>query len=139
MGREIQRVPVDFNFPIGASYHDDAWRKHYATCPKGPEHDNDEHDECDVDCHPPRGDGWQLWQTVSDGPLSPVFATPDELIDWMCLPDPKDPPRPPSLPWAQGWRRDVAEPFVRGCMCAPSIVAVDGRVMGGAEFVTRSR
>lgn len=35
---------------------------------------------------PPEGDGWQLWQTVSDGPISPVFSTADELIDWMCQP-----------------------------------------------------
>ena len=28
----------------------------------------------------PRGEGWQLWETVSEGsPLTPVFATPEEL------------------------------------------------------------
>lgn len=33
---------------------------------------------------PPTGEGWQLWQTVSEGgPVSPVFATPDELADWI--------------------------------------------------------
>lgn len=33
---------------------------------------------------PPVGDGYQLWQTVSEGgPVSPVFATPDELADWI--------------------------------------------------------
>lgn len=32
----------------------------------------------------PTGDGWQLWQTVSEGgPVSPVFATPEELARWM--------------------------------------------------------
>lgn len=36
---------------------------------------------------PPEGDGWQLWQTVSDGaPMSPVFATADELAGWMSDP-----------------------------------------------------
>jgi hypothetical protein len=35
---------------------------------------------------PPEGDGWQLWQTVSDGPISPVFATPEELARWMASP-----------------------------------------------------
>lgn len=30
---------------------------------------------------PPTGDGWQVWETVSDGsPVSPVFATAEELI-----------------------------------------------------------
>ncbi len=32
---------------------------------------------------PPSGDGWQLWETVSEGsPASPVFATADELAAW---------------------------------------------------------
>ena len=32
---------------------------------------------------PPVGDGWQLWETTSEGsPDSPVFATPEELADW---------------------------------------------------------
>jgi hypothetical protein len=33
---------------------------------------------------PPTGEGYQLWQTVSEGgPNSPVFATPEELADWI--------------------------------------------------------
>lgn len=33
---------------------------------------------------PPAGDGWQLWETVSEGsPITPVFATPDELARFM--------------------------------------------------------
>lgn len=37
---------------------------------------------------PPTGDGWQLWQTVSEGgPISPVFATPEELARWMSSPE----------------------------------------------------
>jgi len=29
---------------------------------------------------PPSGEGWQIWETVSEGsPISPVFATPEEL------------------------------------------------------------
>lgn len=36
---------------------------------------------------PPTGEGWQLWQTVSEGgPISPVFGTPDELATWMASP-----------------------------------------------------
>jgi len=32
---------------------------------------------------PPTGEGWQMWETTSDGsPLSPVFATPEELAEW---------------------------------------------------------
>jgi hypothetical protein len=33
---------------------------------------------------PPTGDGWQLWETVSEGsPMSPVFAFGEELAVWM--------------------------------------------------------
>lgn len=33
---------------------------------------------------PPAGDGWQLWETVSEGsPISPVFATAEELSRWL--------------------------------------------------------
>ncbi len=33
---------------------------------------------------PPTGDGWQLWETVSEGsPISPVFGSAHELAMWM--------------------------------------------------------
>lgn len=33
---------------------------------------------------PPEGDGWQMWENTSDGsPISPVFATPEELARWL--------------------------------------------------------
>lgn len=32
---------------------------------------------------PPEGDGWQMWETTSEGsPSSPVFATPEALADY---------------------------------------------------------
>jgi hypothetical protein len=138
MGREIRRVPLDFDFPIGASFADADYDKHRATC------DKDDHDDCEWPYWAdsvPTGVGWQLWQTVSDGPISPVFATDDELIDWMCQPctttkhylwDGED-PRYPFNPWSQGWRREVAEPFVKRCGWAPSMVVQNGRVMSGPE------
>jgi hypothetical protein len=33
---------------------------------------------------PPEGEGWQLWETVSEGsPISPVFGTAEALATWM--------------------------------------------------------
>lgn len=33
---------------------------------------------------PPTGDGWQMWETTSEGsPMSPVFATREALADWL--------------------------------------------------------
>ena len=33
---------------------------------------------------PPEGDGWQMWETTSEGsPMSPVFTTPAELASWL--------------------------------------------------------
>ncbi len=135
MGREINRVPLDFDFPIGASYadaqYDKAMESHKQTC------NADNHDECEVGDYsvsPPDGDGWQLWQTVSDGPVSPVFATSAELVDWMCLPEP-DPSKRHRLagPWAQGWRRESADALVR-MGNIPSMVAVGGRALAPEQI-----
>ena len=33
---------------------------------------------------PPKGDGWQMWETTPKGsPISPVFASPEELARWL--------------------------------------------------------
>lgn len=33
---------------------------------------------------PPEGEGWQYWETVSEGsPISPVFATREGLVEWL--------------------------------------------------------
>lgn len=33
---------------------------------------------------PPPGEGYQIWETVSEGsPISPVFASPEDLARWM--------------------------------------------------------
>jgi hypothetical protein len=48
---------------------------------------------------PPTGEGWQVWETVSEGsPISPVFETPEELVTWLV---------------GQGYSRAAAEGFVK--------------------------
>lgn len=77
---------------------------------------------------PPAGEGWQVWETVSEGsPITPVFKTADELIDFMCS-APKDAKR---AGWAQGYSREAAEHFVRGSGWAPSAISAGGQFMDG--------
>jgi hypothetical protein len=37
-----------------------------------------------VEAEPPNGEGWQMWETVSEGsPISPVFDTAEKLARWL--------------------------------------------------------
>lgn len=82
---------------------------------------------------PPTGDGWQLWETTSEGsPISPVFATPEDLARWLGTPEGGS---------AVGFGRsctpmpyDAALGFVTAGW-APSLIANAGGVHEGAEFV----
>jgi hypothetical protein len=61
MGREVKRVPLDFDWPLKT-----VW-KGYGNYPE-------------KDVHPPTGPGWQMWENTSEGsPISPVFKTPEKL------------------------------------------------------------
>lgn len=73
---------------------------------------------------PPSGDWWQVWQTVGDGsPLTPAFATREELIDYLVEGgDAWDRSR-----GSGGWSRKSAEAFV-GRGFAPSLLVMDGVV-----------
>lgn len=36
------------------------------------------------DIEPPAGEGWQMWETVSEGsPVSPVFPTKEAFVNWL--------------------------------------------------------
>jgi hypothetical protein len=77
---------------------------------------------------PPEGEGWQLWETVSEGsPVSPVFATPEELATWMSDDQARDAhswvPYPTALAFIrEGW--------------APSLVMTpELGVASGVEFI----
>lgn len=60
---------------------------------------------------PPKGDGYQIWETVSEGsPVSPVFATPEELADWMISND---------TSVTRGSTREQWLKFINGPSCGP--------------------
>lgn len=106
MGRELKRVPLDFDYPIGeiwkgydASKSKDKiifWKdyKGESICAECGRIYND-CSESHVYClyhpdnqaiwkyDPPTGEGYQLWSTTTEGhPMSPVFETLEELCEW---------------------------------------------------------
>lgn len=106
MGRELKRVPLDFDYPLHKvwyGYYDKYFNfchseysagcegcKKYAEikgipftnheCP-----DFEKHYGVDISnkVEPPEGQGFQLWETITEGgPSSPVFETLDGLCEW---------------------------------------------------------
>ena len=103
MGREVKRVPLDFDHPLGKVWYGyqitfcheeyaegcERCRKfaqimgipmvEYACVPGEPCPEWKKYFKVD----PPEGEGWQLWETTTEGaPVSPVFKTPEELAEW---------------------------------------------------------
>ncbi|RJQ46860.1 MAG: hypothetical protein C4534_02100 [Gaiellales bacterium] len=70
---------------------------------------------------PPTGEGWQTWETVSEGsPVSPVFATSDELAAWLV---------------GQGYSEAGAAAFIKAAW-VPSMVSVEGQLYRDIESAT---
>lgn len=110
MGRELKRVPLDFNYPLKQIWYG-YFMNEISTC-----YSNDSKDYCeqckkmaeikgieltsygcpDFDnyfkevkeklkrlCEVPEGEGYQLWETTTEGsPVSPIFETLDALCEW---------------------------------------------------------
>lgn len=78
---------------------------------------------------PPEGPGYQIWQTVSEGgPISPVFATPEELARWMST---------PGNGWNdKGTTYETWLKFIIGPGWAPSFAGSAAGIQSGVEFVT---
>lgn len=74
---------------------------------------------------PPAGDGYQIWETVSEGsPISPVFATPEELARWMA-----------GKQWGadHGSSYETWLKFITGPGWAPSMVMDANGIRAGAD------
>ncbi|MGA5820866.1 hypothetical protein ACPC54_23735 [Kitasatospora sp. NPDC094028] len=75
---------------------------------------------------PPTGDGWQLWETVTEGsPQSPVFATADELATWM-----SDPAR--GTDWVPG---HVAAQFIKAGWAPTAVSSASAGMVPGVEHI----
>jgi len=91
MGREVKRVPMDFPWPIGKTWHGYLIETCQEPCEdciafakiKGMAFTDHKCPQFDM-FEPPVGDGWQMWETVSEGsPISPVCESPDALARWL--------------------------------------------------------
>ncbi|MBV9688383.1 MAG: hypothetical protein JO202_01610 [Ktedonobacteraceae bacterium] len=74
MGREVKRVPLDFDWPL-----DTIWSGYL------PDHclTDEEADSGTWQQHPPIGPGYQLWENTTEGsPQSPVFDSAGKLATW---------------------------------------------------------
>lgn len=77
---------------------------------------------------PPTGEAYQIWETVSEGsPVSPPFATPEELASWMVAND-NSVTRDTGY---EGWLR-----FINGPSWAPSMVSDGSKLLSGVAAVS---
>lgn len=80
---------------------------------------------------PPTGDGWQMWETVSEGsPVSPVFPDAEGLARWLTTPDGGEMAGPSRRPMSI----EQARGFVAAGW-APSLIGNAGGLHDGASFV----
>lgn len=76
---------------------------------------------------PPEGNGFQIWETVSEGsPISPVFSTAEDLAKHMAT---------------TSWGADKGTPFetwlqfIKGPGWSPSMICIGGEVKNGVEAI----
>lgn len=80
---------------------------------------------------PPAGDGWQLWETISEGsPVTPAFASPEALVRWLST---EGEWRGPRAGYAEPYRPAAAEALVRAGSSLGSLVSFGGSVVNSAR------
>ena len=106
VGRELRRVPLDFEYPSELVWygkylnvktchgekHCEKCRKFAQVkgipmedygCPDYEGYFEEVNELLKKLCEPPVGEGYQLWETTTEGsPVSPVFETLEELCIW---------------------------------------------------------
>lgn len=79
----------------------------------------------------PQGDGWQLWQTVSEGgPVTPVFATADALVEHLAT---------VGDGGGSPWSRASAEAMVASGWAPSGVVTSAGVFANGDALVEMDR
>lgn len=92
--------------------------------------------EEDSEAHaPPIGEGWQMWETVSEGsPVSPVFASAEELAQWLTTAEGGYASGPSHRPMSI----EAARGFVSAGW-APSMFSDSAGIHDGAAYVGASQ
>ncbi len=74
---------------------------------------------------PPKGEGYQLWETVSEGsPISPVFEKAEDLANWLMSDE---------YTWDKETSYEQWMKFILGDGWGPSMVMIDGKLMTGVN------
>lgn len=131
MGREIKRVSLDFDWPLGmpwkgfinpySNQNGEIYFNEKTKRLSNEWHENEKYE-------PPGGEGWQLWETVSEGsPISPVFGSPEELARWLTTNDKNS----GDMDY-ESWLR-----FIKEKGWAMSGMFIDGKVMTGVEATSK--
>ena len=139
MGRKVRRVPPDWEHPRDAQGEYIPMHDHFpyneAEIAEGLNDGwlRDEPPFYGIDVMPQwaadHTSAYQLYETTSEGtPVSPVFATEDEMVDWLTRPQP--------IGFGGDvitMGRDAARAFVRARYGAPTAIIGSNGVVSGLE------
>ena len=143
MGREVKRVPLDFDWPLNKRWYgyvinkcsDGDYNLTCDDCRKFAKIKNIKLDK--VKCpdleilEVPKGEGWQMWETTTEGgPISPVFKTPEKLAQWLVNNN------------VSTFGNDTATydqwlKMIKGSGFAVSMVIKGNKIMSGVEFESK--
>lgn len=85
--------------------------------------------DCWKKIEPPKGEGYQIWETVSEGsPITPVFKTPEELARYAA-----ENPWGASVATYESWMK-----FILGDGWSPSFVTSAKGLQSGVTFVAEN-
>jgi len=80
---------------------------------------------------PPEGEGWQMWETTSEGsPISPVFETPEALARWLA--DTGASTFGSMTTTYEAWLRMICGPG-----WSPSMIVEGGQMMSGVDAMSK--
>ena len=140
MGREVKRVPLDFDWPLKKRWYGYVINKcldgdHNLSCDdcrrfaeiKNIKLDKTKCPDLEI-LEVPKGEGWQMWETTTEGsPISPVFKTPEKLAQWLVNNNVSTFGN--NIATYDQWLK-----MIKGSGFAISMVIKDNKIISGVEF-----